>query len=343
MTFIELLVAIGLMVIIFGGAFVSYSSILDTLTNSELRTAASAVVSRELEIIRNIPYDSVGTVGGIPAGVIERQKVVTWKGIEFLIITIVRNIDDPYDGTLGGAPNDTAPADYKVAEIEVSCLRCARFTPLSMTTTIGPKNLESTGNSGSLFIHTLTASGEPISGAVVRVVNNAVVPTVDLIDNTNNEGVLQLVGVPTSTNSYEIEVSLPGYSSDKTYPLGAPQNPNPIHPYATVAAGALSDITFLIDRLATATIQFSTPRCAAVPNVPFTMTGAKLIGSDPNIVKFTTTTQADASGAKLFPSIEWDTYSINYTAAGYHLLAAVPFTPFILNPGVTSEERFVLV
>jgi len=37
----------------------------------------------------------------------------------FNVETIIRNIDDPFDGTIGGDPNDTSPSDYKLAEIEM--------------------------------------------------------------------------------------------------------------------------------------------------------------------------------------------------------------------------------
>jgi hypothetical protein len=340
MSLIELMVALGLMTIIFGGAFLSYSSILDTLTNSELRGAAVAVLNREIEIIRNLAYDDIGVISGIPVGILSRQKTVPWKNVDFLVITTVRNIDDPFDGVLGGTPNDTAPADYKMVEVEVSCLQCKHFVPIALTTSVAPKNLESMGQSGSLFIHTLSAYGVPVSGATVRVVNAAITPTIDLTDMTNNDGVLQLVGVPTTTDSYQIWVTKPGYSSEQTYPLGGALNPNPIHPHQTVEVGALTDITFYTDALTTTTIATTRATCEPVPNVPFTLTGSRLIGI-PDVIKNATTSQTGPDGAILFPGFEWDAYNISYTVPGLNLFAAVPGIPFSIDPGTSSTIRLV--
>lgn len=341
MSLIELMVALGLMTIIFGGAFLSYSSILDALTNSELRGAAVAVLNREIEIVRNLAYDDIGVINGIPLGILSRQKTVAWKNVDFLVVTTVRNIDDPFDGVLGGTPNDTAPADYKMVEVEVSCLQCKHFIPIALTTSVAPKNLESMGQSGSLFIHTLSPYGVPIPGATVRVVNTAITPSIDLTDMTNSDGVLQLVGVPTTTDSYQIWVSKPGYSSERTYPLGGAGNPNPIHPHQTVQVGTLTDITFYTDLLTTTTIAMTKATCEPVPNIPFTLTGSRLIGT-PDVVKNATTSQVGADGAKLFSGFEWDAYGISYTAPGLNLFAAVPGIPFSIDPGTSSTVRLVL-
>ena len=53
----------------------------------------------------------------IELGVLEHTKNITRNGVVFNLVTTVRNIDDPYDGVVGGSPNDTAPADYKLVEI----------------------------------------------------------------------------------------------------------------------------------------------------------------------------------------------------------------------------------
>jgi len=341
MTLIELLVALGLIALIFGGAFMSYSAILDTLTNSQLRTGAVSVLNREIELVRNLGYENVGIVGGWPTGILERQKTVKWSGIDFLVVTTARNVDDPFDGTLGGTPNDTAPADYKTVEFEISCLQCAHFVPISMTTTVAPQNLESTAGMGSLFIYTQTGSGAMVPGVTVHVVNDAVTPTIDLTDTTNNVGVLQLVGVPTSSDAYKIWISKPGYSSEQTYEQGAPANPNPIHPYATVREGQIAPVSFYTDQMSSTTIYTSTPSCGAVQNIPFTLTGTRLIGNVPDVVKVATSSQTNELGVKFFENFEWDTYGVSVDAVGFDLISGVPFLPFTVTPGVPSELRLV--
>ena len=332
MSIIELIVAVSLMVIIFGGAYLSYSSIFDTLTNAELRTAAVSLLNRELEIVRNLPYDNVGTIGGFPSGAIERQRTVSTGGVDFLVVTTVRNIDDPFDGTLGGAPNDTAPADYKLVEVEVSCLRCARFVPFSLTTTVAPPNLEVTGSSGSLFAHAIDASGVPISGATVRITNASTTPTIDLLDTTNAQGVLQVVGLPPSTQSYQVTVTAPGYSTDRTYPVGGVGNPNPVRPHATVAAGMLTDITFAIDGLATINLAAVTRTCQPQSGVTATVTGMKLIGTNPDVLKVTTSTVTGADGRATITGLEWDTYAVSMATTAAALVGVSPTLPLAVAP-----------
>ncbi len=340
---IEILVAGALATIVFGGIYLSYSAILDSVVNAELRTEALSVLNRQIEIFRNLPYDNVGTVGGIPAGVIPQVQTVTSGGVDFLVNIHVRNIDDPFDGTLGGNPNDTAPADYKLVEIEASCNLCAHFIPIAITTTVAPKNLESSSNTGSLFVNVFDSNGIPVSDATVHVINTQTSPTIDLTDTTNASGMLQLVGVPTSTQSYSISVSKNGYSSEKTYRIGDPQNPNPSKPQATVAANTVTQLSFAIDKVSSLAVKSSNALCANSSFASFTMNGAKIIGTNGgnDVLKFTTSTITDINGDKSFNSLEWDNYSLLYTATSADLMGTIPFSPITINPNTSEVFLFV--
>ncbi len=342
LTLIELVVTIGLIAILFGGIALAYSSILDSIVNTETRSAAAEVLGREIEIIRNLPYDKVGTVGGIPAGSLPQTKTVSWNGLNFVVKTTIRNIDDPFDGTLGGNPNDTAPADYKLAEVEASCPTCARFFPLSVSTYVAPKNLESASTQGSLFMNVFNANGIGVPEANIRVQNSAVSPSVDLTDTTNNSGTLQLVGVPTSTQGYRITVNLPGYSSERTYPQGGAGNPNPLKPDATVAAGTVTQISFAIDKVSMLTLHTSDFVCDPFPNKNFSITGGKLIGASPDVLKYSTSSLTDASGSAAVANLEWDTYAIALNEPAYDIVGTIPFSPLLVNPNTKPDFRFVI-
>ena len=86
-TLIELLVGLGLISIIFTGIALSYSTIVDTILNAELRNAAASVLNRQIEIVRNIPFEDVGVVGAFPAGVVPYVQTVTFGKAEFQIKT----------------------------------------------------------------------------------------------------------------------------------------------------------------------------------------------------------------------------------------------------------------
>ena len=340
---IEVILAIGIVVMLFGGIYTAYIGILDAIQNSELRNAAAGVLNRKVEIIRNLPYASVGVVGGIPSGVLPAQENTTsTMGTAFTVKTVVRNIDDPFDGVLGGAPNDTSPADYKLVELEVSCPTCIHFIPLVLTTTASPKNLEGPTSGGSLFINVFNAGGQPVQDATVHITNASVTPAIDLTDTTNANGVLQLVGVPTSTQGYRLEASKQGYSSERTYPIGGQGNPNPVKPDANVAAQTITEISFSIDTVSTMHIAARNNVCVPIGGQAVSVKGAKLIGTSPNVLKFSTSSALDASGNKTYGNLEWDTYTVSVSTSSYALAGIFPLQPVTLNPASAIDAFFTL-
>jgi len=344
LSLIEVIIAIGLISLLFGAIYASYVSILDVVTNSGVRTEAATIASNQIEIIRNLPYDQVGTQGGVPSGILPQVQVVTsTNGFTFTLNISVRNIDDPFDGTLGGSPNDTSPNDYKLAELSIRCTSCARSVPLVMTTTVAPKNLESGSSDGSLFVNVLDASGQPVSTATVQIVNASVTPSINLTDTTNANGVLQLIGTPTSTLGYAITVTKAGYSSEKTYIIGSPENPEPTSQYthASVAAQTLSSKTFFIDKLSTTTFKTVDALCYPVGDRAFSLEGQKTIGN--NVLKFSSSSTTNSSGEKVWGGLEWDTYTTELSGSGYDLLGTIPFsTTFTVNPNTSMDFSFVL-
>ncbi|MBS3903601.1 MAG: prepilin-type N-terminal cleavage/methylation domain-containing protein [Anaplasmataceae bacterium] len=344
LSLIEVIIALAMISMLFGAIYLSYFSILDVVSSSEYRAQASALLSQEIEVIRNIPFDDVGVVGGIPAGVIPASKNVTGNdGNIYSLSFTIRNIDDPFDGTIGGTPNDTAPADYKLVEIEVDCLTCSRFVPISITTTVAPKSLESASSDGSLFINVFDASAQGVSGATVHVINSTTIPTIDLLDTTNASGVLQLVGVPTSTQGYFIQVTKNGYTTERTYAIGDSQNPSPLPQYthATVQAQTLTTASFSIDRLSTFEIITSDEICQPIINQDFTLQGTKTIGT-PDVYKNNYSSSTDGGGNLSWSNIEWDTYTIEHNTGGYDIAGITTPTTLLVNPNSSTSVRYVL-
>lgn len=340
-TLIDVVISLGIMVFLFGGIYLVYFSLVDSTSNIDAKNAAAAAINQQVETVRNLPYDSVGVVGGIPAGVIPASRNVLVGNFNFTIYATVRNIDDPFDGTLGGVPNDTAPADYKLVEFRADCQTCVHFSPMTLTMTASPKSLESLGQNGSLFVNVFNASAQTVSGAAVHVINSSTTPTIDLTDTTNANGQLQLVGVPTSTQNYRIIVSKSGYSTERTYHIGDISNPNPLKQDATVSASQLTSISFAIDKVSSIKVYSADARCAAVPNQNFSVQGSKLIGTNPDVFKFSTSSQTDAYGSSTLPNIEWDSYGFSYGSSNY-LRGTIPLDPLAVSPGSTSSFSYIL-
>src|SRR3989344_391426 len=166
---LEVLLGIGLLVIFTGGIYFAFNSILISLRTSRALITATELLNDRAEFIRNLSYASIGTQGGIPAGNILPTEQITRSGDTFMIQTTVRNIDDPFDGTLGGVPNDTAPADYKLIELHVTCVTCPPNVSASITVRAAPAGLETTGDNGALFIIVSDANVQPVAGAKIVV------------------------------------------------------------------------------------------------------------------------------------------------------------------------------
>lgn len=341
-TLIDFVISMAIVATLFAGVYLVYFSIVNAVQNVDVRNAAVAVIDSNIEMVRNLPYASVGTVGGAPAGVIPQQQSVSYGKYLFVLQTVIRNIDDPFDGTIGGSPNDTSPADYKMVSIEADCPTCTHFIPITVTATVSPKNLEGATQNGSIFIYAIDANGNAVSDATVKVTNPTVSPSVNLTDTTNASGVLQLVGVPTSTQNYQIIVSKSGYSTDQTYPPGGAGNPNPRAPNITVVSQTLSRATLSIDRVSQVTVLTSDNRCRVVPSESFSVQGTKLIGTSPNVLKFSTSSVTSAGGSKVLSNVEWDTYTFGLSDAAENIVGTIPFSPMVVNPSSSVSFRFVL-
>jgi hypothetical protein len=134
-----------------------------------------ALANEQLEVARNLPYSDVGIVAGWPIGKIPYQKTEIRHGANFVVTTTVRNIDDPFDGTIGGTPNDPSPADYKLVDLSLDCPNCKNFAPLKFTAGTNLTTAEAGAvewNGTNLFLTT--------SGGVRQTINQGLTATATL-------------------------------------------------------------------------------------------------------------------------------------------------------------------
>ena len=332
-TLIETLIGITIFAILATFTYSAYSNITNIISQIKLRSQAISILNNEIEIMRNIPYQDIGIQGGSPSGIILAEQTIYFGNIPFLLKTTIRNIDDPFDGIIGGSPNDMTPADYKFVELEISSpSRSYYYKPVKLATTFAPKNLETATNNGALFVNVFDAFGQPVKNANVSIINNQLNPLISINDSTNNDGILQLVDIPTSTNAYEIKATKGGYSSAQTYPIGAPENPNPIVSHATVVSQQVTNASFAIDKVSNIDFKTVNAMCQPVPNVSFSLNGAKLIGQNPDVLKYSKFLDTGLEGIKNITNLEWDTYDFSNLDANYDLSGYYPFSPIVLNP-----------
>lgn len=343
MTAVEAIISIGVFAVIAVGIYSSTIGLIRLSKASRLKVAATTVANRYAEIVRNLPYASVGIQNGIPNGILPATQTVTSDNTDFRVTYTVRNTDDPFDGTIGGTPNDTAPADYKQVTVEVSCVSCGGLLqPIRLTTIAAPKNLESSSTNGALFIQVLDANGQAVAGASVHVENTILNPTISIDETTNLNGLLQLVDVPPAIESYHIVVTKNGYSTDQTYSPNDVVVVNPIKLDATVITQQVTQISFAIDRVSTLKVSSLSTTCSAVPNVDFSLTGSKLIGTNPDVLKYSQNLSTDGAGIKLVNNLEWDTYNSLLTDSTNELRGTIPLKPINLAPNSSQELKFIV-
>lgn len=338
---IEIIVGSAIFAIIAVSVYQSYASLIALVSASRVKITATDLINEQFELIRNLPYDKVGIAGGIPDGVLENSEIFVRDNGTFTIIRTVRNIDDPFDGVIGGSPNDLSPADYKLVEIEVNCDVCKNFVEMSVTSRVSPKNLETASTNGALFIRVFDANGNPVPNADVHVENNLATTSIIIDDITDNQGMLQIVDAPPGINAYEIMVSKSGYTTDETYTASV-GNPNPTKPHATVLLQQVTQVSFVIDKISTVNISTLTDDCTAVGNIPFSMVGAKLIGTNPDVYKYSANHSTNSGGLKTISQVEWDTYNLTVSDSTYHLAGVNPLLPVSILPDAAQDIQLIL-
>ncbi len=340
-TLVETLVGVAVFLIVSIAAYNAYIGLFKLINVNKYKLLAINLANEQFEIAKNMPYKDIGIVQGIPVGLIPRTQTLSRGGVNFTVDSIVRNIDLPFDGTIGGIPNDLSPADNKLLQITVSCPLCsAEFAPITLTGRIAPKNLETASNNGALFIKVFDANGQPIQNVNVHIVNVATSSNIIVDDITDQNGMLQIVDIPPDQNAYRISVSKTGYSSDRTYPLGGSANPYPLKTDASVVVGQVTQVSFSIDRLSTMNFLSQNSECQIFPNYNFNISGSKTVGQD--VLKYYSNKQTNSNGALSLNDIEWDTYTIENLDSTLDLVGINPIIPITVNPNSTQDISLIL-
>jgi prepilin-type N-terminal cleavage/methylation domain-containing protein len=333
-TLIETLVALSVLMIFFAAISMLLQQIMQDIGQSRVRATALGIAQARMETVRNLPYASVGTSGGIPSGPLPQTETVTINNMPFTVTTSIVYVDDTYDGV---APTDLINTDYKRVRVELTWGGAyPSRQPVTLVTNIVPKGVETVVGGGTLMITVYDSAGLPVPNATVTFDNTAVTPQIHFSTLTNTNGVVVLPGAPKCVACYKITATKNLYSTDRTY--DTTEVPNPLQPYATVIEGQVTQRSFSIDQISTITVQSLGTResgYAPVANVIFRLTGAKVIGYDTHddpVYKYSQ--QFTTGGGSVgIPALEWDTYTLDFSASFHVLAGSVPTNPIALLPG----------
>jgi hypothetical protein len=244
MTLIDVMVGTAVMLVVFLGIFGAFKLSIQLVYNTKAKAGAIALITDQLEYVRGLAYDSIGTVGGIPSGAIPQVQQKTMNGIGYIVRTVVQYIDAPEDG-LGASDSNGIAADYKSAKVEALWMVQGQSRSAMAVTAVAPHGVESLTSGGTLRVNVFDAAAVPVQGASVQVVNASVSPAVDVTVLTNSRGIVEFLGTPPASN-YQVFVTKPGYSSAQTYAVSA-GNPNPNPGNMSVINNQTSATSFAID------------------------------------------------------------------------------------------------
>lgn len=256
MSLIDVIVGSALMLIMFVALLGVLRASLLVSELAKAKATAIATAQSQMEYLRGLSYNALGTVGGIPNGSVPQYATTTADGIDYVTHTFVSYVDDSADG-LGSNDANGIITDYKRAEVQVTYTAVNRPNTVQLVSNFAPPGIESTVGGGTLLVRTVNAVGVPVSGATVAIENDALSPAVNITTSSNASGEVYLPGAATSS-SYQVHVSKAGYSSAQTYARDATnQNPNP--GYLTVAESLTTTGTFAIDTLTTLNLLLQSP------------------------------------------------------------------------------------
>ncbi len=234
----------AIMLMIFTALFESARGLNVFGERNRLRAHALLLANEHIEMLRALPYDSIGTVAGIPSGAIPQTETLVHDGHTYTRRTFIQYVDDPADGTDGG---DTLAADYKRIKVELSYEYGGQTQMFSMVTTAAPRSQESLVGAGILRIIVNDAKNDPLGLATVHIENYSIATTVDITTYTNASGTVALPGAWAGAG-YQVSVTKSGFSSAQTY-TSTTSNPNPSPSPFTVAENSTTEVYFKIDTL----------------------------------------------------------------------------------------------
>jgi len=334
--YIGILISVGVIGVLSAALFAVVQISYELVIYSRARITARHLAQENIELIRNLPYEDIGTTGGIPSGSLEQTTQVKRNGLMYIVNTDIIYVDDPFDGL---APSDTLANDYKKVRVDVSWegLASSKKNPITLITDIAPKGIETTTGGGTLSILVFDANGIPVAQSEVQITATDINPPIDLTLYTNDSGRIILPGSPICISCYNITATKDGYSFDKTYTTLEVANPE--KPPLTILEGQLTEMSFTIDKTSSVTFFTVNDRDSnftPLASQTFTLKGEKIIGTDvadEPVFKFEQTIVTNGVGQILVENLEWDNYvSIFADLYPFDISGTNPLHPIALLP-----------
>ncbi|NOY35417.1 MAG: hypothetical protein GXP44_00605 [bacterium] len=251
---IESLIGTALMLVVFLSIFGVFNLSIKLVGKTKAKAGAVALANERMEMIRNLPYKEVGTLGGMVPGNIPQTETIVLNGIEYTRKVDVRYVDDPKDGE-GVSDENGIEADYKAVRVELDWLGASK--PVVFVSNVVPAGIETVDGGGTLKINVFDASALPVVSALAHIENQTTNPAVLTDVYANDQGKIVFPGVAASSG-YEVTISKDGYSSALTYGADS-QNVSPDPGHLSIFEGQTTEASFVIDKLSSKTVRTFEP------------------------------------------------------------------------------------
>jgi hypothetical protein len=210
-TLIEVMVSALVLVIglIFTAQF--FASAAARVGDASARSVLNQRAGAEIEVIRALPYENVGTTTGHPQGSLPDSEDITVDGVD---LRIQREVVYVTDGSYSGP----YPANYRRATVTVTALDYPELAPVTNQTFVAGGT-----PGGTLDITVVDTTGAPVANAQLTITNTHLVPNVNVSSaaiRTDVNGRMIIPGLPPdATPNYRVAASKLGYNSAYTDPL----------------------------------------------------------------------------------------------------------------------------
>jgi len=343
---LAILIAVAVFAILTHAIFTLIASSFDLVSFNKARITARHLAQEKIELIRNLPYTDVATIGGVPNGtLIPQTETISRNGLNYAVKTSIIFIDDSTDDS---APADTSPEDYKRVRVEVGWegLAASGRNPVLLITDISAEATASI-EGGSLVIQVVDANGNPVSQANVAIVSSGISPAVNLSTQTNSEGIVTIPGMTPCIECYQITITKAGFSTDRTYSNS--EVTNPIKPRASIFLDDVSQVSFAIDEvgaLAISSVDSRENNFSPLGSVSFILHGNKIIGTDAYaqpVYKYDENLTTNGSGNLNLSNMEWDVYLVEMPGStSYDISGTSPLLPLNLVPAGSLTFTFAV-
>lgn len=202
---IEVLVSIMVLAIVAGGLAAGLTATSSMLGRSKADAIATKLASSEIEVVRRMSYDDVGTVGGNPPGDLVADRNVTRDSAGFRVQNRVVYVDNAAPGA------SQTRIDYKSVQTIVTPL-AAGSKSITETTLVAPPTYASIAGKSAITVSTTDKiTGAAIAGSAITVTGGPSPTVTDVTDATGNAVIAGLTPNSTPSQLYTAAISKPGY------------------------------------------------------------------------------------------------------------------------------------